>query len=654
MATGKISLILGSHAHVPYGSDTGEFENAYTNLLRPFISSLYKYPQIPAALHYSGVLLYWIERSHPELFMLIEDMVSRKQVEMLGGGFYEPMLPIIPLQDKIGQIELLTTYLRKQFGKRPQGCWIPAFAWEQNLVSPLAACGMGFTFLSERQFALGGGALADGVPSDGDNSRVLAPCICEDQGKLITVFPVLQSMETALADTGIASLLPAAQESYRDTVVSIFPRKIAMRRNESIENAWNRFFEDLSQCENLVEMVSPGKLFKNLSGLEKRYFPDSAEGGILSDGESPRIFAIVHPEAGGIYAKMIFTNVLINQLRGDKSRKLSAHEELWKAQGCALFSATGVQGLHNHALRNAAYSALLGAERITRERGKFAPSLVPFDFNMDGEQEWIFQDARINCYVQSLGGGIFELDYLPKTWNYLATCGGRVAFADRLLPAGASIEKLEYGTLARARICCNEHYELVELDKVRRKLHLVLRQSVQGTAFPQGTASPVGSASPMGTVFGNVEIAKTYTLKKDMVCVGYALVNRGTAKESFQFAPEIDLALPGEGDAFTRFFVCKPVQTDKSASADTPLAPGSNLLQDGVPADGLKIHDIKNEVQIILSANRPFDGKISPVRSPHDGAGGKLFQAFCIMPLLPVSLEPGEKWEIEFALKFSH
>ena len=129
MAAAKITLILGSHAHVPYGAETSEFEKTYAGLVRPFISGLCKFPHIQAALHYSGVLLHWIERSHPEMFMSIEDMVNRKQVEMLGGGFYEPMLPIIPSQDKIGQIELLTTYLRRQFGKRPQGCWIPAFAW---------------------------------------------------------------------------------------------------------------------------------------------------------------------------------------------------------------------------------------------------------------------------------------------------------------------------------------------------------------------------------------------------------------------------------------------------------------------------------------------------------------------------------------------
>ena len=648
MAAAKMTLVLGSHAHVPYGSDPGEFEKTYTDQLLPFISSLNKYPRVQAALHYSGVLLHWIERSHPELFMLIEDMVVRKQIEMLGGGFYEPMLPIIPLQDKIGQIEFLTTYLRRHFGKRPQGCWIPAFAWEQSLVSPLAACGMGFTFLGERQFALaaGCGAAATGAYAD-------APCICEDQGKVITVFPVLQSLETALAgghaDKSVSSLLTALRDDFNkrrpegtDYIVSIFPHKIHSG-GKSKEGAWSRFFEELSRCENFVETVIPGKLVKNLYSLQKLAFPDSPN---TADAVSPRRFIVVNPEAGGIYAKMVFTNVLINQLRGDKSRKLSAREELWKAQGSSLFCRIGKQGLHNRLLRNAAYSALLGAERVTREKGKFSPSLAPFDFNMDGAEEWLFRDAKINCYVQSAGGGIFEMDYLPAAWNYLDTSGGRLAFADRLLPAALNVEDLSDSivsaggavssrdavscgdAVSTARLCGGERYDICELDKVRRKLRLTLR--------------PL-SAGQKKIPFGTIEIEKTYVLKKDAVCVGYSLINRGTLPETFQFAPEIDLALPGEGDAFTRFFACKSTQAD--AALSRPVLHG---------ADGLKIHDIKNEVQINLTANQPFDGKISPVYVCDDETGEKLYQALCIMPLFPVSLEPDGKWEIEFTLKFSH
>jgi len=259
---------------------------------------------------------------------------------------------------------------------------------------------------------------------------------------------------------------------------------------------------------------------------------------------------------------------------------------------------------------------------------------------MDGVQEWLFQDTRINCYVQSNGGGIFELDYLPKTWNYLDTSGGRFAFADRLLPPALKVENLKYGAIDGARLCSGESYEPVDLDKVHRKLRLVLRP----LSLEKAPLSSKAPRSPKTTPsFGNIEIEKTYSLKKDAVCAGYIFTNCGTVKETFQFAPEIDLALPGEGDAFTRFFVCKSVQ------ADTALA--QPLLR---AVDSLKIHDIKNEVQINLTASCPFDGKIAPVRIPDETTGAELYQTLCIMPLLPVSLEPGEKRELEFTLRFSH
>lgn len=606
MAAKKISLILGSHAYIPYGADSSEFENVYSNQIKPFISALYKYPRIQAVLHYSGVLLHWIERSHPELFMLIEDMIIRKQVEMLGSGFYEPVLPIIPLQDKIGQTELLTTYLRRQFGRRPQGCWIPNFAWEQNLVSPLAACGIAYTFLSEKQFALAGGGGT--------------PCICEDQGKLITVFPVMQSLEAELEAKSVSAVLMAYNEDsgrQRDanSVVSIFPHKPYADKDEKCNHIWNRFFEELSLCEEFVETISPGRILKNLSGLPKLYFTDSNSSGIVS----ARRFIIDHPEASGIYAKMIFTNLLITQLRGDKSRKLSAREEIWKAQGSALFSLAGKSGLHNNMLRNAAYSALLEAERVIREKSKFVPSLIPFDLNLDGADEWLFQDAKINCYVQAKGGGVFELDYLPKSWNYLDTCAGRLAFSDRLLPISAKNIMQE----SNGRICRKEEYVLADIDKVHRKLHLALHE---------GTGQ-----------FGSVKINKNFAIKKETLSVGYSLINSASAKTSFIFSPEIDLAFPGEGDAFTRFFTCK------QGAADAPIT--DMALQS---AEGVKIFDIVNEVQINLAATEAFNGQISPVYLTDAGTGEKLFQAYCVMPAFSVTLDPGQKWDVEFLLKFSH
>ena len=125
----RLNLILCASGHLPSGTGEAEFEALYTNEIKPLVSALNKFPRINFVFHYSGVILYWIERRHPEFFMLLEDLLSRKQAEFLGGGFYNPMLPLLPTADKIGQIEMFTTYLRKHFGKRPQGCWLPSMSW---------------------------------------------------------------------------------------------------------------------------------------------------------------------------------------------------------------------------------------------------------------------------------------------------------------------------------------------------------------------------------------------------------------------------------------------------------------------------------------------------------------------------------------------
>ena len=114
--------MLGAYGHLPSGTKEEEFEALYNREIKPLVQALDRFPRLNMVFHYSGVILYWIERRHPELFMLLEDLLSRRQAEFLGGGFYEPVLPLLTLTDKIGQIEMLTTYLRKHFGKRPQDC----------------------------------------------------------------------------------------------------------------------------------------------------------------------------------------------------------------------------------------------------------------------------------------------------------------------------------------------------------------------------------------------------------------------------------------------------------------------------------------------------------------------------------------------------
>ncbi|MDR1956396.1 MAG: DUF1926 domain-containing protein [Treponema sp.] len=647
-----LRFILGSHYHIPAGAGDDEFEEAYKTNLKPFVSTLYKYPAIQATLHYSGVLLYWLEKAHPEFFMLLEDLVSRKQVELLGGGFYEPLMPLLPLSDKIGQIELLTTYLRKQFGKRPQGCRLPALAWEPHIVSPLSTCGMGYTFLEERQFNLAG--VSPGA---------IGPCITEDQGKLITVFPVSNRLNEAFARKRASLVLedlvqkmlfePEATipgPGHRalplfpmggEGIVCVFPEQIFTENgpSEAAELKFHRFFEDLSSFETRIEFTSPGKLFKGLRGLKKIYFPVSQEAGGLS-GEPAGTSGVQqclidYPEANHIYAKMMFTHVLINQLRGDKSRKRIAREELWKAQGLDAFCPGAYGGVCRHSIRKVAYKALLAAEKLTREQGSFIPSVLNFDFDLDGEGEYLFRNEYINCYIQLEGAAVFELDYLPKVWNYLDTFSEgsrRTGFADHLVSPELTFQDALAGALQGPqdrfshRYCGAERFELVRMDKEHEQVHFRL---------------PVQAGLP----YGNVEIEKSYQVKKDALRVRYVLTNRGTQTETALFIPSLDLSFPGEGESFVRL---APARSEDATGAKEKKTEG--MLMTGVGE--LTFQDLKNEVFITLRSDQPFDAWIMPIRTccRVQGVLRRMYQSTCIMPIKPVRIEPGKRFETEVCL----
>ncbi|HUV08568.1 MAG TPA: 4-alpha-glucanotransferase, partial [Spirochaetia bacterium] len=148
----SIQLIFGTYNCQPVGKTGNVFEQSYQASFKPFLSALNRFPDFFAVLHYSGILLEWLEKNHPEFMMLLSDMVSRKQVELLTGGFYEPVLPLIPNHDKLGQIEKMTTFLRAHFGRRPRGCWLTERIWDSSLASTLNTSGIEYTFLNNQQF----------------------------------------------------------------------------------------------------------------------------------------------------------------------------------------------------------------------------------------------------------------------------------------------------------------------------------------------------------------------------------------------------------------------------------------------------------------------------------------------------------------------
>jgi len=609
--TGKISLILGSRAHLSASAADDQFEELYRNKLKPFITTLNKYPKIPAVLYYSGTLFHRLEQKKPELFLLIKELTARKQLEILGGGFYEPLMPLLPHADKIGQIEMFTTYIRQNFGRKPQGCLLAHSGWEQSLVGVLTTCGMAYTFLTEEQFAAAGA------------EHCFEPVYTEDQGKLLAVFPVFLS----LAGMGSKGAFSVLKDTPEDAAFSGSPKLITVFPDFPHENAeagTEAFFDDLNKIitqktkdELSLELTTPGRVYRLSASLSRLYF--SASGDLSCP--YPRSLLARQMQANDLYATVYFVHNLINQFRGDKSRKRAAREELWKAQeadalcGCCGDSRNSGGNNNNRggdstAAQKYAYRAVLTAERIIREKD-FIPSLLSFDLNLDGTAEYLFQDKNTNCYVSSRGAAVFELDYLPKGWSYLNTFpDGRAhyAFRDIILPGDfvpSDPSAINEASLpSGSRLCGNEEYRLESADRTKLKATFTL-------------------PTRKGIPFGLIEIQKTYRLDKNTLYLSYLLRNKSEEKIVLRFIPRFDLSLAGEELLFRKS------QGEEERSAEKHGEKKRIIF--------LEEQESKQGASIGIGFQSPCDLYYYPAEPGH--------QSLCFFPMFQLFLNPGDTWE---------
>ena len=88
----KIKFVFGIHNHQPIGNFDFVFEEAYQKSYKPFIEVLKQHPKIRIAIHFSGILLEWIEQYYFDLIEDIKKMTQSNQLEIMTGAYYEPII----------------------------------------------------------------------------------------------------------------------------------------------------------------------------------------------------------------------------------------------------------------------------------------------------------------------------------------------------------------------------------------------------------------------------------------------------------------------------------------------------------------------------------------------------------------------------------
>ena len=679
---GKIYFILALHNHQPVGNLGEVFEDNFERTYEPFIAVLERFPSIKMALHYSGSLLDWLAEERPEFIERLRELIARGQVELLGGAYYEPILPAIPDEDKIGQIRMMTARLEELFGTLPRGMWLAERVWEPHLPRPISQAGMDYLAVDDIHFHEGGHTDLDHYYRT------------EEEGYPLDLFPIDEELRYLIPFKEPGETISYLEE-HRDKER---PRLFVLADDgekfggwpgtfEAVyEEGWlERFFTLLQEHGEWLHLVTFAEYRRLFPPRGPLYLPagsyremDEWSGGLW------RNFFSRYPESNRLHKKMLAVRRLWEELPEGEARN-RAQQLLWAGQcNCAYWHGV-FGGLYLNFLRTALWQKLLRAENIVNDsrHGSSYLLLQRGDFAYSGEEQLYLSTDRFGLlFSPQQGGSLWELSWRPAEVNLLDTLTRRPEeyhreYLDEAAGRGEEqveeelssihhrralkeediLERLFYDPYPRGALI--EHFfdesggSLEEFEKgegLRPELLLqpaaLEEERLAAEREQRGEGARLTFEREIPFQDDLLLLKKTVTAfaGEDFLQVDYLISNRGGAA-SFCFGVEFNLAFLSGSDEERRYSIPGRKLEDRSL--------GSRGVEEGV--ERVFLTDLPRNLQLVLSWDRPAQLWRMPVETISSSEGGleRSYQQSLLLPRWDWELAGGDSAAVSLRLELS-
>jgi len=440
-------------------------------------------------LHYSGSLLEWLAVRHPEYLDRIAALAARGQVEVVGGGYYEPILITIPPEDQIEQIRRLSDFIAKHFGKRPGGAWLAERVWEPQLPAALAEAGVEYTLVDDSHFLTAGRELPE----------LYGYYICEERGRTVKVIPGLEQLRYLLPFGGVDDSIGFLRRAAAEHPGGMASMGDDMEKFGGWPHTWEHCFRDgwlenffsaLEANQDWLEVVPPGEALAARPPLGRVDLPTASYTEMMEwvlptevrktfhalqeefasrpdvrrflRGGFWRGFFSKYAEANLLHKKMLRVSSKLRSIsrksaKGVKNRAV-AMTHLLRAQCNDAYWHGIFGGLYAPHLRTALWHELILAETLAdAARHKVAryQDSERLDFDADGMEEIEIVSPQFAALVKPSGGGTLEaLDFRPTAVTLVNSLQRRVeAYHERVRDAasqgGGQVASIHDQTLAK-------------------------------------------------------------------------------------------------------------------------------------------------------------------------------------------------------------
>jgi len=697
-----LRFVFAVHNHQPVGNFDGVFEQAYRDSYGPFLDLMDQYQEIPFSLHTSGPLMEWLVDRRPDYVDRLRRLVTRGQVEIMGGGFYEPILPMIPRRDRVGQISTYSKYLENLFPAQIRGMWVPERVWEQNLVSDIAAAGIEYTVLDDHHFKQAGLEQED----------LTGYYLSEDEGRLLRIFPNSEPLRYLIPWKD-----PHETLAYLGQVAASTPDAVIVCADDGekfggwpgthqlcFTNGWlRRLLDGLRDARSWIRLCTFSQALHETRPRGTIYLPDGsyremtewalplprlkaytsfvqtmekegrgAEIKRFLRGGFWRNFKVKYPETQEAYARMMQVSNELDEAPADAADVKRSRQELYRAQcNCAWWHGA-FGGIYLPHLRNAVYHHLIASENALLEIGQRTEDWVQAevaDLNLDSFPEVCLSNSRLAAYFSpAAGGSLYELDLRVICHNLLATLSRRPeAYHESILKhvrgekhdAGPGIpdqivfkqagleQQLQYDTYPRKSLIDHFFEPGAALEQVAGAQAKEVGDFVTGS-YEQRVRRSDGEAALTLHRLGRaadaaVKITKTVVLRSsaDSLEIEYLLENLPRDRK-LHFAVEFNFAGMAAG-ADDRYFY----------HAGNKRAGQLQTLQDLTNADGIGLVDEWLGLDASVTLSRQGGIWAFPIQTVSQSEGGfeLVHQSTVVMPHWLVEPDSQGRWKVTLSLK---
>lgn len=705
--TQNVRLCLVLHNHQPVGNFDGVIEQAYQDSYLPFLDVFEGYDALRISLHTSGPLMTWLVEKHPEYVQRVAALVAAGRIEIIGGPFYEPILPMLPGRDRIGQIARYTSYLNNTFNTDVQGMWMPERVWEGPLTTDIAKAGIAYTVLDDYHFRAAGWAEED----------LFGYFVTEDDGSLLRVFPGSEKLRYlipfASADQTIEYARSVAMEhpdavlvfgddgekfgTWPDTKAHVYERGWlrsfldaltanrswlhTCRLNDVVQDLPPRGKIYLPDCSyrEMTEWALPvpqQDLYDEVTHLMRDH-PRWADLQRFVRGGNWRNFKVRYTEANEMYARMMFVSrrlELARQLGAETDVLADVEDQLYRGQCNCPYWHGAFGGIYLPHLRNAIYRELIQADnQLDRlqhgEGGWVEASSEDYDFDLRPEVR-LANDQMIAFVAPAQGGMLYELDIRDVAHNLLATLQRRpesyhrkvlrgtdgvdssvASIHDRVVFKQAGLEKrLQYDHFPRKSFLEHFYDNDVTADRVADGLAHE-RGDFVAMPYEAKLRRGAGKIQLQMTREGNawgipLKVTKALTLEEGDPRLFVAYLVEGLPRDrQLHLALEWNFAgMPSGAD--DRFFY------GEQGEGLGNLATRLNLTGQR----HLGLIDQWQGLDVFISLNRPANIWTFPIETVSQSEAGfeLVHQSVCVMPHWLIQGDSEGKWSVQMEIRIVH